>query len=102
MSSRFRNPVLPGFHPDPSVCRVGQDFFLVTSSFEYFPGVPIYQSRDLVSWRQVGHCLSRASQLPLAQARASGGVWAPALSHADGLFHLIYTDVRGWAGSPTA
>jgi xylan 1,4-beta-xylosidase len=54
MPFRYQNPVLPGFHPDPSVCRVGRDFYLVTSSFEYFPGVPIFHSRDLVAWRQLG------------------------------------------------
>jgi len=56
---RYLNPVLPGFHPDPSVCRVGSDFYLVTSSFEYFPGVPIFHSRDLVHWRPLGHVLER-------------------------------------------
>src|ERR1700694_196064 len=58
----YTHPVIPGFYPDPSVCRVGQDYYLVTSSFEYFPGVPIFQSRDLIHWRQIGHCLTRASQ----------------------------------------
>ena len=53
------DPIIPGFHPDPSICRVGQDYFLVTSSFEYFPGVPLFQSRDLVHWRQIGHVLRR-------------------------------------------
>src|SRR6187397_2409852 len=61
----FDNPILPGLHPDPSICRVGDDFYLVTSSFEYFPGVPIFHSRDLVSWRQLGHVLTRKSQLDL-------------------------------------
>jgi xylan 1,4-beta-xylosidase len=90
---RYRNPVLSGFHPDPSVCRVGRDYYLVTSSFEYFPGVPIYHSRDLVHWRQIGHCLSRPSQLPLAGASASGGVWAPTLRHHDGVFYMTTTNV---------
>lgn len=90
---RFKNPVVPGFHPDPSVCRVGRDYYLVTSSFEYFPGVPIFHSRDLVSWRQVGHCLKRASQLPLAGAAASGGVWAPTLRHHRGVFYMTTTNV---------
>ena len=56
---QYQNPILPGFHPDPSICRVGDDFYLVTSSFEYFPGLPIYHSRDLVHWEQIGHCLTR-------------------------------------------
>jgi xylan 1,4-beta-xylosidase len=93
LSFSYRNPVLPGFYPDPSVCRVGSDFYLVTSSFEYFPGVPIFHSRDLVSWRQVGHCLDRASQLPLAGAPSSAGIWAPTLRHHDGVFYLATTNV---------
>jgi xylan 1,4-beta-xylosidase len=90
---RFRNPVLPGFHPDPSVCRVGSDFYLVTSSFEYFPGIPIFHSRDLVRWQQVGHCLTRPSQLPLEGANASGGVWAPTIRHHAGVFYMTTTNV---------
>jgi alpha-N-arabinofuranosidase len=90
---QYRNPVLPGFHPDPSVCRVGRDFYLVTSSFEYFPGVPLFHSRDLVNWTQIGHCLDRPSQLPLADAAASGGIFAPTLRHHDGVFYLTTTNV---------
>ena len=93
MLSKYKNPVLPGFYPDPSVCRVGSDFYLVTSSFEYFPGVPIFHSRDLVHWRQLGHCLNRPSQLPLAGAGASGGIYAPTLRHHDGVFYMTTTNV---------
>ena len=93
---RYRNPVLPGFHPDPSVCRVGSDFYLLTSSFEYFPGVPIFHSRDLVHWTQIGHVLTRASQLDLAGVYSSGGIYAPTLRHHDGRFYMITTLV----GSP--
>ncbi len=93
MPIQYRNPVLAGFHPDPSVCRVGRDFYLVTSSFEYFPGVPIFHSRDLVHWRQIGHCLQRPSQLPLAGASASGGIWAPTLRHHNGVFYMTTTNV---------
>jgi xylan 1,4-beta-xylosidase len=89
----YRNPVVPGFHPDPSVCRVGRDFYLVASSFEYFPGVPIFHSRDLVHWRRLGYCLNRPSQLPLSGATASGGVWAPTLRHHAGVFYLTTTNV---------
>lgn len=64
----YTNPILPGFNPDPSVCRVGEDYYLVTSSFEFFPGVPIYHSRDLVHWEHIGYCLTRESQLPLRAA----------------------------------
>lgn len=92
---RYRNPILPGFHPDPSVCRVGADFYLVTSSFEYFPGVPIFHSRDLVNFRPIGHCLNRASSLPLTGAAASGGIWAPTLRHHDGVFYLTTTNMSG-------
>jgi alpha-N-arabinofuranosidase len=89
------NPVIPGFHPDPSICRVGDDYYLATSSFEWFPGVPIYHSRDLMHWRQIGHALTRPSQLPLAGIGHSGGVWAPTLRWHDGVFHLITTNVGG-------
>ncbi len=90
----YRNPVLPGFHPDPSVCRVGEDYYLVCSSFEYFPGVPIFHSRDLVNWRQIGNVLDRAGQLDLAaDADASGGVYAPTIRHHDGRFWMVTTNV---------
>ncbi len=91
----YRNPVISGFHPDPSLCRVGADFYLVTSSFEYFPGVPIFQSRDLVHWRQIGHCLTRPSQLPLTLANSSQGIYAPTLRHHAGVFYLVTTNVSG-------
>lgn len=91
--SQYRNPVIPGFHPDPSICRVGRDYYLVTSSFEYFPGVPIHHSRDLVNWRQIGHCLERPSQVPLADAEASGGIYAPTLRYYAGAFYMTTTNV---------
>ncbi|MGF7029276.1 beta-xylosidase [Paenibacillus mucilaginosus] len=59
---QYTNPVLSGFYPDPSICRAGEDYYLVTSSFEYFPGVPVFHSRDLVHWRQIGHCLLTEKQ----------------------------------------
>jgi xylan 1,4-beta-xylosidase len=93
MSMKYRNPVLPGCYPDPSVCRVGRDFYLVTSSFEYFPGVPIFHSRDLVHWRQLGHCLDRPSQLALTGANSSCGIYAPTLRHHDGVFYMTTTNV---------
>jgi len=89
----FHNPILPGFYPDPSICRVGDDYYLATSSFEYFPGVPIFHSRDLVHWRQLGHALTRDSQLSLASARSSQGIFAPTLRHHAGLFYLVTTNV---------
>ncbi|WJK39656.1 glycoside hydrolase family 43 protein [Solwaraspora sp. WMMA2056] len=90
----FGNPVVAGFHPDPSICRVDDDYYLVCSSFEYFPGVPIFHSRDLVDWRQIGNVLDRPSQLRLpADTHASGGVFAPTIRHHDGRFWLVTTNV---------
>ncbi len=91
--SNFQNPILSGFHPDPSLCRVGEDFYLVTSSFEYGPGLPIVQSRDLIHWRQIGHVLERSSQLPLPNVAPSGGIYAPTLRFHDGTFYVITTNV---------
>ncbi|HEX7365617.1 MAG TPA: glycoside hydrolase family 43 protein [Pelobium sp.] len=88
---RFENPILKGFYPDPSICRVGQDFYLVNSSFEYFPGVPIFHSKDLVHWQQIGHVLNRPSQLNLDSVRASGGIFAPTIRYSNGTFYLITT-----------
>ena len=78
-------------HPDPTVCRVGRDFYLACSSFEYFPGVPLYTSRDLVHWTPVGHALTRRSQLDLRGVPSSGGVYAPTLRHHEGTFFLVTT-----------
>lgn len=88
------NPVLRGFNPDPSIVRVGEDYYIATSTFEWWPGVQLHHSRDLVHWRLIGHALTRESQLNLRGIADSGGVWAPSLSHADGQFWLIYTNVR--------
>lgn len=87
-----QRPVIPGFHPDPSVCRVGTDFFLVNSSFEYAPGVPVFRSTDLRSWEQVGHALDRPAQLDVSAAGGSGGIMAPTLRHHAGRFWLITTN----------
>src|SRR4029078_8542873 len=88
---RFPNPILPGMYPDPSICRVGADFYLVNSSFEYFPGVPIFHSRDRMSWTQIGHVLTRESQLNLAGVYSSGGIYAPTLRPHAGRFYMITT-----------
>ncbi|WP_341281039.1 glycoside hydrolase family 43 protein [Paenibacillus sp. FSL H8-0537] len=102
----FSNPILSGFYPDPSVCRVGDDYYLVTSSFEYFPGVPIFHSTDLVNWRQMGHCLTRESQVPLHGSPSSRGIFAPTLRYNDGRFYMITTNVTAfknfyvWADDP--
>ncbi len=94
MPEMIRNPILPGFHPDPSICRVGGDFYIANSTFEWFPGVRIHHSRDLAHWRLVGGALDRPGQLDMVGNPDSGGVWAPQLSWADGQFWLIYTNVR--------
>ncbi len=91
----FENPILPGSYPDPSICRVGDDYYLVTSSFEWFPGLPIFHSRDLVHWRQLGHVLDRPQQLPLDGIRPSGGLYAPTIRHHEGVFHVVCTLVDG-------
>ncbi len=93
MSNRYKNPIISGFHPDPSLCRVGDDFYLVTSSFEYFPGVPIFHSRDLVHWQKLGHVLTRKRQLDLECAPSSCGIYAPTLRHANGRFYLVTTNI---------
>jgi len=92
-AGEYRNPVLPGFHPDPSICRVGSDYYLATSTFEYYPGVPIYHSKDLVHWKLAGHALSTPSQLPLAGQKSSMGIFAPTLRCANGRFYMITTNV---------
>ena len=89
----YTNPVIPGFHADPSICRVGGDYYLATSSFEYFPGVPIFHSKDLVHWRQIGHALTREGQLQLKGQRSSRGIFAPTLRCHDGTFYLITTNI---------
>ena len=92
--SGYRNPIIPGFHPDPSVCRVGGQYYLVTSTFTWFPGVPIFRSPNLVDWEQVGNVLDRPSQLDLTATLgwASMGVYAPTLRHHDGRFWMITTN----------
>lgn len=96
----IHNPVLKGFNPDPSILRVGDDFYIATSTFEWFPGVQIHHSRDLVNWRLLGRPLDRPGQLDMVGNPDSGGIWAPCLTHADGLFYLIYTDVKYWKRTP--
>ena len=95
----IRNPILPGFNPDPSICRVGGDYYIATSTFEWYPGVQIHHSRDLVNWRLVRRPLERASQLDLRGEPDSCGVWAPCLSFADRRFWLVFTDVKRFDGN---
>lgn len=92
----FYNPILPGWYSDPSICTNGEDYFLVTSTFSYFPGVPIFHSKDLVNWQQIGHVLDRPSQLDLANQRVSEGIFAPAISYNphNKTYYLITTNIR--------
>lgn len=107
-SAAPKNPILPGWNPDPSILRVGSDYFITTSTFEYFPGHPIYHSKDLLNWTLIGHGLNKQSQLPLFGTPSDAGVyllsnltwigfnvrvgaWAPSLRHHDGTFYLVST-----------
>ncbi|MGC0369103.1 family 43 glycosylhydrolase [Microbacterium sp. SLBN-111] len=87
-------PVIPGFFPDPSVCRVGEDYYLVNSSFEYAPGIPIWHSRDLRTWTQLGNVLTRESQFLAGGSPASRGIYAPTIRHRDGTFFVVGTNVE--------
>jgi len=108
VSATPKNPILPGWNPDPSILRVGSDYFIVTSTFEYFPGDPIYHSKNLLNWTLIGHGLNRQSQLPLfgtpsdagafpssnftkIRLNVRAGVWAPSLKYHDGIFYLVST-----------
>jgi len=96
--NRFINPVLRGFYPDPSICRVGDDYYLAHSSFEFFPGIPIHHSRDLVNWELIGYALHREEQLEvikLHDVQKQGGIYAPTLRYHEGTFYLITTNVYG-------
>lgn len=96
-SGQYQNPILSGFYPDPSICRKGEDFFLVNSTFAYYPGVPIFHSRDLVNWTQLGHVLNRPGQLQLSGIRKDGGIYAPAISYNpyNEMFYMVATNVDG-------
>ena len=89
----YENPIIPGFYPDPSICRVGEDYYIVNSSFEFFPGVPLWHSRDLFNWEQKGYVLSRKSQLPLENSGTSGGIYAPTIRYHNGRYYMITTNV---------
>lgn len=84
----YRNPIIPGFNPDPSICRRGADYFLATSTFEYFPGVAIYHSTDLIDWKLIGHALNRPSQLSLLVNKAGVGINAPTLRYHKGRWYM--------------
>ena len=92
---RYPNPLIPGFHPDPSVVRVGHDYYLATSTFEYLPGVPVFHSRDLLDWQLIGHVVERPGQLASYDVSTNGGAWAPTIRHRDGVFYVVITDAMG-------
>ncbi|MGX7350735.1 hypothetical protein RU97_GL000551 [Enterococcus canis] len=109
---KYENPILTGFYPDPSICLVKEDYYLVTSSFEYFPGIPIFHSKDLVNWQQVGHAITRKEQLQLSQKIPNAfGLYAPTIRYIAGRFYIICTNVSPdmpksgnfliWAEDPT-
>ncbi len=89
----IQNPILPGFYPDPSICRAGEDFYLVTSSFSFYPGVPVFHSRDLKNWEQLGYILDRPEQLPCTYEMLSGGIFAPTIRYHEGTFYMITTNM---------
>ena len=90
---KTNNPILKGFYPDPSICRVGKDYYLVNSSFSYFPGVPLFHSRDLAHWEQIGNILDRPEQLSLDGGEISRGIFAPVIRWNNGTFYMITTNV---------
>lgn len=94
-ANEYFNPVMAGFYPDPSICRKGDTYYLVNSSFSFFPGVPIFESKDLVNWKQIGNVLDRESQLPLYNQGVSGGIFAPAISYNEKnkTFYMITTNI---------
>lgn len=93
MSVIAKNPILPGFYPDPSICAVGEDFYIVNSTFSYFPGLPVLHSRDLAHWEQIGNVMDRESQLPLKNSGHSQGLFAPTIRYHEGTFYVICTNV---------
>ncbi len=92
---KLPNPLIPGFNPDPSIVRVGEDYYLATSTFEYLPGVPIYHSKNLVDWALIGHVMTREGQLQMTGVPTGGGAWAPTIRYHDGIFYIVITDAMG-------
>ncbi|MBQ6745675.1 MAG: glycoside hydrolase family 43 protein [Bacteroidaceae bacterium] len=90
----YHNPVIPGYYPDPSICRVGDDFYLVNSTFQFFPGVPVFHSKDLIHWEQIGNVLDRPSQVDLSYGGASSGIFAPTIRYHEGKYYMITTNIN--------
>jgi xylan 1,4-beta-xylosidase len=93
-AGQFRNPILPGYYPDPSVTRVDDDYYLVTSSFAHFPGLPVFRSKDLVNWVQIGNAVDRSGQVDLSGRTISEGLFAPDMSYHAGTFFFVNTCVK--------
>ena len=91
----YYNPILAGFYPDPTICRVGSDYYLVNSTFEYFPGLPIFHSTDLVNWEQIGNVIHRPGQLDYKAPNMSAGLYAPSIEYHDGTYYVICTMIEG-------
>jgi len=90
----YNNPILTGFYPDPSICKVEDDYYIVNSSFEYFPGIPVFHSKNLINWKQIGHCITRNNQLILKKGHPNGaGLYAPTIRYNNGVFYVICTNV---------
>lgn len=96
--ANITNPILRGFNPDPSILRVGKDYYIATSTFEWFPGIQIHHSTDLIHWELIGHPLDRLSQINMIGEQNSCGIWAPCLSYCNHLYYLVYTDVKSFLG----
>lgn len=90
---KYKNPIITGFYPDPSIVRKDDEYYLVNSSFEYYPGVPLFKSKDLLNWNQHSYVLNRAEQLELQDTKPSGGIYAPTIRYEDGCFYLVTTNV---------
>lgn len=90
---KYSNPIIKGFYPDPSICKANDKYYIVTSSFEYFPGIPIFESSDLINWNQIGHCLTRETQLNLKNSPNSKGIYAPTIRYYKDVFYVIVTNV---------
>ncbi len=92
---KYTNPIIPGFYPDPSICKANGKYYMVCSSFQYYPGVPLFESEDLINWIQIGHVLTRESQLPLQNQGVNGGIYAPTIRYHNGRFYMVTTHVGG-------
>ncbi len=90
---KYKNPIVRGMYPDPSVCRAGDKYYMVCSTFQYFPGVPLFESEDMVNWKKIGHCITRKSQLDLEKAKTTTGVYAPTIRYHKGRFYMVTTNV---------